>query len=85
MTKTIRALNAANKPVPPYTQQQYEAKLAEAEDIQKLIKTNEEAQVAVRARYEADKLRFRELTGKKPVESAPVVPPASPAPPAKKP
>lgn len=78
MTKTIRALKVANKPVPPYTQQQYEAKLAEAEGIQKLIKTNEEAQVAVRARYEADKLRFRELTGKKPAESAPVTPPALP-------
>lgn len=63
MTKTIRALRAANKPVPPYTQQQYEARLAEVEDIQKIIKINEEAQAAVRARYEADKLRFRELRG----------------------
>ncbi len=85
MTKAIRALKAANKPVPPYTQQQYEVKLAEAEDIRMLIKTNEEAQVAVRARYEADKLRFRELTGRKPAESAPVMQPAPPAPPAKKP
>lgn len=82
MSKTIRALKSANKPVPPHTQQQYEAKVAEAEDIQKLIKTNEEAQIAVRARYEADKLRFRELTGKKPAESTPVT---SPAPTVKKP
>lgn len=70
MARNIRALKAANKPVPPYTQQQFDAKLAEAEDIRNLIKTNEETQIAVRARYEADKLRFRELKGLPPPSAA---------------
>lgn len=74
MTGKIRVLKSAGKPVQPYLQQQYEAKLGEAQDIQAQIKTNEDAQVAVRARYEADKKRFLELTGK-----TPAVPAAQPA------
>ena len=59
----VRARKAANKSVPPDMQQQLDARLAEVEVIRGQIKTNEEAQVAVRARYDADRQRFRELKG----------------------
>jgi hypothetical protein len=53
------------KPLPPHQQQQYQAKRAEVEETRRVIKTNEDAMVAVRERYEADKLRFRELSSKR--------------------
>jgi hypothetical protein len=68
LDRKIRAAKAAGKPVHPLVQQQYDAKLAEAAENQRVIKANEDAMIEVRARYEADKLRFRELTGKKPAE-----------------
>ncbi len=81
----VRARKAANKPVPPDMQQQQDAKQAEVENIRAQIKTNEEAQVAVRARYEAAKQRFRELKGLPPqaVVSVPAPPTVTPVPAAK--
>lgn len=79
MTRKISAQKSAGKPVQPYQQQQYEAKLGEAQDIKAQIKTNEDAQVTVRARYEAEKQRFRELTGKPAAAPATIAtPPAKP-------
>jgi hypothetical protein len=46
-------------------QQQYDAKHAEVEEAQRVVSTNQEAMVKVRERYEAEKLRFRELTAKR--------------------
>jgi hypothetical protein len=76
LAKQIRETKAAGKPVHPHMQQQYEAKQAEAQDALRIIKINEEAQVAVRARYDAEKQRFRELKGIAPVTPA-VTPPAA--------
>ncbi len=60
----IAAASKTGKPVPDHLRQQHEAKLAEVEEARRTIKTNEEAMVKVRERYEAEKLRFRELTAK---------------------
>lgn len=60
----IAAASKKGKPAPAHVQQQYDAKRAEVEEAQRAIKTNEEAMVKVRERYEAEKLRFRELTAK---------------------
>jgi hypothetical protein len=60
----VDAASKGGKPVPKFLQQQHEAKLAEVEETKNSIKTNQEAMVEVRERYEADKLRFRELTTK---------------------
>lgn len=59
-----KAAEKRGKPLPPHQQQQYEATRAEVEETRRIIKTNQEAMLAVRERYEADKLRFRELTAK---------------------
>lgn len=60
----VQALNTAGKPIPPYLRSQLDATHKEAEDLNKIIRTNEEALVSVRARYEADKARYLELTAK---------------------
>ena len=60
----VAAAAKKGKPAPAHIQQQYDAKRAEVEEAQRTIKTNQEAMVAVRARYETEKLRFRELTAK---------------------
>jgi hypothetical protein len=61
----IAAAEKKGKPAPEHIRRQYEAKRAEVEDAQHTIKTNEEAMAAVRERYEAEKLRYRELTAKR--------------------
>lgn len=58
----IRDASKSGKPVPAYLQQQYDAGRAEMEELQRIIKTNEEAIEAARRHYEAEKQRFRELT-----------------------
>lgn len=60
----VRAASKGGKTAPKHLQQQYDAKYAEVEETKRIIKTNEEAMVTLRERYEADKLRFRELTVK---------------------
>lgn len=65
LQKKYSAATKGGKPAPAHLQQQFEAKRAEVEEAQRIIKTNEEAMVMVRERYEADKLRFRELTSKR--------------------
>lgn len=58
----VRAATKGGKPAPQHLQEQYDAKRAEVEEAQRVIKTNQEAKIKVRERYEAEKLRFRELT-----------------------
>lgn len=65
MAQKVKAATSAGKPAPAHLQQQYAAKQAEVEEARRLIKTNEDAMAAVRERYEADKLRFRELSAKR--------------------
>lgn len=62
LEQKIRAASKTGKPVPAHLKEQYDAKRSEADEAQRTIKTNEEAMVNVRERYEAEKLRFRELT-----------------------
>lgn len=61
----VAAASKKGKPVPAHLQQQYDAKHAETEEAQRTVMKNEEAMVKVRERYEAEKLRFRELTAKR--------------------
>lgn len=85
LTATMRRDAAAGKKSPQYAQQQYQSVMGEVEQLQNTIKTNQEAMVAVRARYDADKQRFLELTGKA-APAAPAPKPAATAPvPAPKP
>ncbi|KAB2308679.1 DUF4124 domain-containing protein [Betaproteobacteria bacterium SCN2] len=58
----VKAATKGGKPAPQHLQEQYDAKRAEVEEAQRIIKTNQEAKIKVRERYEAEKLRFRELT-----------------------
>lgn len=62
----VKASSQNGGKVPAYLQQQHDAKRAEVEEVQRIIKTNEEAIEAARKRYEAEKQRFRELTVKQP-------------------
>lgn len=65
LARKIREASKGGKPAPAHLQQQYDAKRAEVEDTKRIIKTNEEAMVELRERYEADKLRFRELSARR--------------------
>ena len=65
LEEKIKAATKNGKPAPAHLQQQYDAKQAEVEGARRIILTNQEAMVAVRERYEADKQRFRELTAKR--------------------
>lgn len=60
----IQTITQRGRPVPPYLQNQLNATQKEAEDLKKIIRVNQEAQVTVRARYEADKARYIQLTAK---------------------
>lgn len=64
LEKRIRLAKKGGKPAPPHLQQQYDAKKAELDEINNTIKTNQSAMLDVRDRYEAEKVRFRELTVK---------------------
>lgn len=64
LEQKIEEASKNGKPVPAYLKQQYDAKRNEADEAQRTIKANEEAMVNVRERYEAEKVRFRELSAK---------------------
>ena len=64
LEQKVAAAEKKGKPAPDHIKRQYDAKRAEVEETQRTIKTNEEAMVKVRERYEAEKLRFRELSAK---------------------
>lgn len=60
----IQIITRRGRPVPPYLQNQLNDTQKEAEDLKKIIRFNQDALVTVRARYEADKARYHELTAK---------------------
>lgn len=60
----IQTITKRGRPVPPYLQNQLSATQKEAEDLKKIIRFNQDALVTVRAKYEADKTRYHELTVK---------------------
>ncbi len=53
-----------SKKVPPYLQNQIDANQAELDSLNRIIKANREALIGVREKYDAEKLRYRELTGR---------------------
>lgn len=61
----VQTITQRGRPVPPFLQNQMKATQKEAEELKKFIRTNQEALVTVRSRYDADKARFRELIEKK--------------------
>ncbi|MGA7950617.1 MAG: DUF4124 domain-containing protein [Thiobacillaceae bacterium] len=53
------------KDLPPYIKNQIDANQAELDSLSRTVKANQDAMVDVRAKYDADKARYRELTEKK--------------------
>lgn len=60
----IENIEKAGRKVAPNLKSQLDQVNQERLNLQRTILNNEEAMVQVRAKYEADKARFRELTGK---------------------
>jgi hypothetical protein len=64
LAQKIQEASKNGKPAPTHLKQQYAAKQGEADEARRTIKANEEALVSVRERYEAEKVRFRQLGAK---------------------
>ncbi|MBU1263468.1 MAG: DUF4124 domain-containing protein [Gammaproteobacteria bacterium] len=60
----IANIEKAGRPVSPNLKEQLAQASRESLDLKRTILNNEEAMLQVREKYAADKLRFRELTGK---------------------
>ncbi|ODU05783.1 MAG: hypothetical protein ABS89_01110 [Thiobacillus sp. SCN 63-1177] len=60
----IANVQKAGRKVGPGLQEQLDQAVRESEELKRTIQKNQAAMVQVREKYEADKLRFRELTGK---------------------
>ena len=60
----IANIEKAGRPVSPNLKQQLDQASRESLDLKRTILNNEEAMLQVREKYAADKVRFRELTGK---------------------
>ena len=60
----IATAEKAGRPVSPNLKEQLDQVTRESLDLKRTILNNEEAMVQVGEKYAADKLRFRELTGK---------------------
>ena len=60
----VATITKAGRPVPPNLKDQVNQAANERLELKRSILNNEEAMLKVREKYEADKLRFRELTGK---------------------
>lgn len=58
------AFTRRSKDVPPYLQDQINANQAELDSLNRVIKANQDALVSVREKYDADRRRYRELTGR---------------------
>jgi len=52
------------KEVPAYLKNQIDANQSELDSLNRIIKANQEALIGVREKYDADKARYRELTGR---------------------
>lgn len=60
----IASVEKAGRPVSPNLKEQLDQATRESLDLKRTILGNEEAMVQVGEKYAADKMRFRELTGK---------------------
>ncbi|KVW96991.1 DUF4124 domain-containing protein [Thiobacillus denitrificans] len=60
----IANIEKAGRPVSPNLKEQLDQATRESLDLKRTILNNEEAMVLVGGKYAADKVRFRELTGK---------------------
>jgi len=60
----IASIEKSKRPVSPNLKEQLDQATRESLDLKRTILNNEEAMVQVGEKYAADKLRFRELTGK---------------------
>ncbi|MBW8364308.1 MAG: DUF4124 domain-containing protein [Rhizobium sp.] len=60
----IANIQKAGRKVGPGLQEQLDQAVRESEELKRTVQKNQNAMVQVREKYEADKLRFRELTGK---------------------
>ena len=60
----IANIEKAGRPVSPNLKEQLDQATRESLDLKRTILNNEEAMLQVREKYAADKVRFRELTGK---------------------
>lgn len=60
----VANITKAGRPVPPNLKGQVDQAANERLELKRAILNNEEAMVKVREKYESDKARFRELTGK---------------------
>jgi hypothetical protein len=63
LRERIARITKAGRPISPNLKEQLEQATRESQELQRTIQSNEDAMVQVREKYEADKLRFRELTG----------------------
>ncbi len=61
LTARAALITKAGRPVPPGLRGQMEQATKESLDLRRTILNHEEAQLKVREKYDADKLRFREL------------------------
>ncbi|MFH2080880.1 MAG: DUF4124 domain-containing protein [Pseudomonadota bacterium] len=60
----IANIQKAGRKVGSGLQEQLDQAVRESEELKRTVQKNQNAMVQVREKYEADKLRFRELTGK---------------------
>lgn len=60
----IASIEKSKRPVSPNLKEQLDQATRESLDLKRTVLNNEEAMVQVGEKYAADKLRFRELTGK---------------------
>ena len=61
--KRISAIERRGQPVSPNLEAQLAQATLESQDLKRTILNNREAMEKVRAKYSADKTRFRELSG----------------------
>jgi hypothetical protein len=64
LRERIARITTAGRPVGANLKEQLEQATRESEELKRTIQNTEAAMVQVREKYAADKLRFRELTGK---------------------
>jgi hypothetical protein len=64
MNERVARIEAAGRTIPANLRDELAQANKESAELKRTVEKNLEAMDAVRAKYEADKLRFRELTGK---------------------
>lgn len=64
MKARIANIEKAGRPVSPNLKEQLDQATRESLDLKRTVLNNEDAMLQVREKYAADKVRFRELTGK---------------------